>query len=31
LDYLEWVDQHSPNALDLFDRMVHSPAPTETG
>jgi hypothetical protein len=30
LDYLELPDQHSP-ALDLLDRMVHSPALTETG
>jgi hypothetical protein len=31
VDYLEWYDQHTPTALDLLDRMVHGPAPTETG
>jgi hypothetical protein len=31
LDYLEWLDQHSPDALDLLNRMVHDPASTETG
>jgi hypothetical protein len=31
LDYIEWLDQHSPDALDLLDRMVHGPTPTETG
>jgi hypothetical protein len=27
LDYLEWLDQHSPDALDMLDRMVYRPAP----
>jgi hypothetical protein len=27
LDYLKWLDQHSPDAVDLLDRMVHGPAP----
>jgi hypothetical protein len=27
LDYLEWLDKHSPDALDLLDRMVHGPDP----
>jgi hypothetical protein len=31
LDYLESLDQHSPDALDLLDRIGHGPAPTETG
>jgi hypothetical protein len=30
LDYLEWLDQHSLNSLDLLDGMVHGPARTET-
>jgi hypothetical protein len=30
LDYLECLDQHTSDALNLLDRMVHGPAPTET-
>jgi hypothetical protein len=27
LDYLEWLDQHSRDALNLLNGMVHGPAP----